>query len=77
MSSPTQGEAQVKPNSMLDDNRWKAVATVRDLSHRSGLPGTSLSVPTVTLKAGWRYRVNNSLNHKQKNGMIFKLTSMG
>src|SRR5262249_35048292 len=41
--SITQREAQVEPDCMLDDHRRKAVAAVRDFSHRTSLPVVSAS----------------------------------
>ena len=39
----TQREAQVEPDRMLDDHRRKAVAAVRDFSHRTSLPVVTAS----------------------------------
>jgi hypothetical protein len=41
--SMTQREAQVELDCMLDDHRRKAVAAVRDFSHRTSLPVVSAS----------------------------------
>jgi len=40
--SIAQCETLVDPNRVLDDHRRKAVATVRDFSHRASLPVVSL-----------------------------------
>ena len=37
-----QREARVEPNRVLDDHRRKAVAAIRDFSHRASLPVVSL-----------------------------------
>jgi len=34
----TPRKAQVEPDRMLDDHRWKAVPAVGDFSHRANLP---------------------------------------
>src|SRR4029077_2840826 len=45
-----QGEAKVEPHRMLDDNRRKAVASIRDCCHATILrPGPTRSSVTVTL----------------------------
>jgi hypothetical protein len=45
-----QGEAKVEPRRMLDDNRRKAVASIRDCCHATILrPGPTRSSVTVTL----------------------------
>ena len=45
-----QGEAKVEPHRMLDDNRRKAVASIRDCCHATILrPGRTRSSVTVTL----------------------------
>ena len=40
--SVAEREPQVEPDSMLDDNRRKAVAAISDFSHRVSLPAISL-----------------------------------
>jgi site-specific DNA recombinase len=47
-----QGEAKIEPHRMLDDNRRKAVASIRDCCHATILrPGPTRSSITVTLPA--------------------------
>jgi hypothetical protein len=40
--SVAQGEAQIKPDRMMDDRRRKAVPAIGDFSHRPSLPSASL-----------------------------------